>query len=213
MIFILFFICTTASPLEPDHLYRRQYRNGICDVDLTLDPTFINKHGLSSHQVAANAVNKASSLFSKPFGVEFNVSNIKHLQSSFGTNAETALSKFKQSTNAAKATNTNTRKPCMNVMLTSQDFNSVVGLAYVNKACSDSNHLLVSSHKNIVIGDSLAHEMGHAFGADHDSGTCADSGNPFIMHPSVQHGPNSLNFSKCSINQINSNMRSKTCIR
>lgn len=101
----------------------------------------------------------------------------------------------------------------MNVLLTAMDFGAVIGLAYVNQACASSNHLLVSAFKNIVIGNSLAHELGHSFGADHDTGVCYNPSNPFIMFPALKHGPNSLNFSQCSINQINSKLQSKSCIR
>lgn len=103
MIFLLFVLSIQATPLEPIH--RKQYSRGSCDVDLTLDP--ISKHGVNSHSIAYSALNNASRIFQQPFG--FDVSNIKHLSSSLGSDAGTSLSKFKQLTNRAQSSNA--RKP------------------------------------------------------------------------------------------------------
>jgi hypothetical protein len=100
----------------------------------------------------------------------------------------------------------------MNVLLTSQDFSAVLGLAYTNQACNpNANHLLVSSHRNIDIGNVLAHELGHSFGADHDSGVCQLPNSRFLINLGAT--PGIKTFSQCSINQINSKMNTKSCIK
>ncbi len=81
----------------------------------------------------------------------------------------------------------------------------VVGVAGVGVICTSRRYSvcdkLRTSESNRVL---VAHEMGHNFGARHDSG-----GAPFIMAPSVS---SSNNWSNASINSINNHIASRSCL-
>ncbi|XP_035592292.1 zinc metalloproteinase-disintegrin-like brevilysin H2a [Oncorhynchus keta] len=77
---------------------------------------------------------------------------------------------------------------------------STVGLAFIGTLCSDHSVGIVQDHnpKAIAVGATLAHEMGHNLGMNHDdSSACTCSGNSCIMAGALSWDiPKS--FSSCS---------------
>uniref|UniRef100_A0A4W5PFA9 ADAM metallopeptidase domain 28 n=1 Tax=Hucho hucho TaxID=62062 RepID=A0A4W5PFA9_9TELE len=77
---------------------------------------------------------------------------------------------------------------------------STVGLAFIGTLCSDHSAGIVQDHnpRAIAVGATLAHEMGHNLGMNHDdSSACACSGNSCIMAGALSYDiPKS--FSSCS---------------
>ncbi|XP_071391813.1 zinc metalloproteinase-disintegrin-like MTP4 [Centroberyx affinis] len=77
---------------------------------------------------------------------------------------------------------------------------ATVGLAFIGTLCSAHSVGVVQDHNSraIAIGATLAHEMGHNLGMDHDdSSACACSGDSCIMAPALSWDiPRS--FSSCS---------------
>ncbi|XP_054630637.1 disintegrin and metalloproteinase domain-containing protein 28 [Dunckerocampus dactyliophorus] len=77
---------------------------------------------------------------------------------------------------------------------------ATVGLAYIGTLCSDHSVGVVQDHNNraIAVGATLAHEMGHNLGMNHDdSSACACSGDSCIMAAALSWDvPRS--FSSCS---------------
>ncbi|XP_061907495.1 disintegrin and metalloproteinase domain-containing protein 28 [Entelurus aequoreus] len=77
---------------------------------------------------------------------------------------------------------------------------ATVGLAYIGTLCSDHSVGVVQDHNSraIAVGATLAHEMGHNLGMNHDdSSACACSGESCIMAAALSYDiPRS--FSSCS---------------
>ncbi|XP_020513659.1 disintegrin and metalloproteinase domain-containing protein 28 [Labrus bergylta] len=93
---------------------------------------------------------------------------------------------------------------------------ATVGLAYVGTLCSGHAVGVVQDHndRTIAVGATLAHEMGHNLGMDHDdSSACACSGDSCIMAAALSWNvPRS--FSSCSGNMYEKYLtgRSPSCL-
>lgn len=72
--------------------------------------------------------------------------------------------------------------------------------SYKSSGGVTSNH---SQNANII-ASTLAHEMGHNFGIDHDSGDCKCKNKSCIMSPQISGDP-PLHWSSYSIDQLNYN--------
>ncbi|KAM3611639.1 uncharacterized protein V6R79_021912 [Siganus canaliculatus] len=76
---------------------------------------------------------------------------------------------------------------------------ATVGLAYIGTLCSGHSVGVVQDHNDraIAVGATLAHEMGHNLGMDHDSSGCTCSGDSCIMAAALSWNiPRA--FSSCS---------------
>ncbi|KAJ6653719.1 hypothetical protein lerEdw1_008790 [Lerista edwardsae] len=87
-------------------------------------------------------------------------------------------------------------------LLTGIDFSGpTVGLAYVGTMCSPAHSLGVVQDHNInpiAIGATMAHEMGHNFGMNHDTNYCACSSGSCIMAAQLSY-KTPRDFSSCSL--------------
>ncbi|XP_075063293.1 zinc metalloproteinase-disintegrin-like VLAIP-A [Mixophyes fleayi] len=85
--------------------------------------------------------------------------------------------------------------------VTNTDFDGpTVGLAYVGTMCSNSHSTGViqdHSKQSISVGATIAHEMGHNLGMNHDSNNCICTADSCIMAPSLSYNTPRL-FSSCS---------------
>ncbi|KAM6431626.1 zinc metalloproteinase-disintegrin-like NaMP [Liasis olivaceus] len=87
-------------------------------------------------------------------------------------------------------------------LLTGIDFTGpTVGLAYVGTMCSPSHSLgVVQDHDSnpLPVGATMAHEMGHNFGMNHDKSSCTCRSAPCIMSDSISY-KTPQHFSSCSL--------------
>src|SRR5512139_348716 len=79
-----------------------------------------------------------------------------------------------------------------------------IGIAYIGGLCSSSFSASLSEARNTLQFDALvaAHEIGHVFGAPHDSETgsaCEATPATYLMAPQLN---SNSNFSQCSLDQI-----------
>ena len=90
---------------------------------------------------------------------------------------------------------------------------TTVGIAYVGALCSTGFGAGLSQGSNDPAFDSLiaAHEIGHNFGAPHDSmaGPCVAEPMTFLMAPMFN---NSNQFSACSITEMSDDIAAAACI-
>jgi len=159
-------------------------------------------------------LNVVDGIFSGQVGVQLNPVEIRILQDNGGltaTSPGTLLNQF--STFAASPGFTN---PGLAHLLTGRDLDgATIGIAYVAALCSARFGVGVSQ-----VTDSggtsgaltMAHEIGHNFGAPHDnqSGSpCASTPGTFLMNPFL----NGIDtFSQCSLQQIQPRVTAATCI-
>ncbi|XP_054853370.1 zinc metalloproteinase-disintegrin-like NaMP [Eublepharis macularius] len=87
-----------------------------------------------------------------------------------------------------------------------------VGLAFVGTICSDAHSAgIVQDHNTnpIAIGATMAHEMGHNFGMNHDSDFCTCSSGSCIMAAQLSYRP-PRDFSSCSFQDFQKFMMDRT---
>jgi uncharacterized repeat protein (TIGR01451 family) len=98
---------------------------------------------------------------------------------------------------------------------------NTVGIAYIKSICDDRFAVSLSQAGGNATLDVLvaAHEIGHTFGAPHDGDTdtdapaCAAASPPgYLMAPQVSFGPNSSNFSDCSLLEIGKKVATASCL-
>uniref|UniRef100_A0A098LWW8 Metalloproteinase, ADAM28-like protein n=1 Tax=Opheodrys aestivus TaxID=186591 RepID=A0A098LWW8_9SAUR len=98
-------------------------------------------------------------------------------------------------------------------LLTGIDFSGpTVGLAFVGTMCSSSFSTgVIQDHSNnpISIGATMAHEMGHNFGMEHDSDLCTCNAGTCIMTAQQSYNP-PKDFSSCSFQEYQNYIMSKT---
>nr|F8RKW1.1 RecName: Full=Zinc metalloproteinase-disintegrin-like MTP4; AltName: Full=Snake venom metalloproteinase; Short=SVMP; Flags: Precursor [Drysdalia coronoides]AEH95531.1 MTP4 [Drysdalia coronoides] len=89
-------------------------------------------------------------------------------------------------------------------LLTGIDFNgATVGLAYVGTLCSPTQSVAViqdHSKRTSMVASTMAHELGHNLGINHDSASCNCNAGPCIMSATISNQPFSK-FSSCSVQE------------
>uniref|UniRef100_A0A182C5R1 Metalloproteinase n=1 Tax=Phalotris mertensi TaxID=1260334 RepID=A0A182C5R1_9SAUR len=86
-------------------------------------------------------------------------------------------------------------------LLTSIDFNGLtVGLGYIGSLCQPKySSAIVQDHSDLtsLMASTVAHELGHNLGIDHDTNSCHCSSNVCVMSPEIGAVP-PQQFSDCS---------------
>ncbi|XP_061448319.1 zinc metalloproteinase-disintegrin-like NaMP isoform X2 [Rhineura floridana] len=98
-------------------------------------------------------------------------------------------------------------------LLTGIDFSGpTVGLAFVGTMCNPAHSLgVVQDHNTnpIAIGATMAHEMGHNFGMNHDSSFCTCSSGSCIMAAQLSY-KSPRDFSSCSLQDFQKYIMDRT---
>ena len=169
-------------------------------VTLVLDTEFQNHYGATAKDIAVAMLNIVDGFYSSQVDTEVYLYALQSLASN-GTLTDTDSGKL---LDAFRTWLTGSPVPFSGLahLLSGKDFEgSIVGRAWVGSLCSPTygsgvDQLTFSTAGGAAI---LAHEMGHNYGADHDSdgNSCPASG--YIMNAStnITHPP--TQFSTCSL--------------
>ena len=187
------------------------------DLAIVTDPLFAqvqeNSFNTSNDAAVVARVNVVDGIYSSQVGVQINLVQILELSSNgslTSTDSGTLLTQFGNFTNSSSFNH-----PGVAHLFTGRNLNgSVIGRAYLSSLCSPRYGVGINEiRQGGTIGSVLfAHELGHNFGSPHDNqsgSTCASTPGTFIMSPVIN---NSQEFSECSIEQMQPEINSSSCI-
>ncbi len=156
----------------------------LAQISTDADPQWYSTYGSSSNSEIAATLDAIEVIYKRDFGIQFDIVQQNVFQSSSpytGTDSSSVLSQFRTYTN----TNRHLGTADLYHLFTGRTFDSyVAGIAYVGVVCASPSYSYGTSENlgralNIVVA---AHELGHNFGAQHDTG------GGYIMSPSASSG-------------------------
>jgi hypothetical protein len=198
-------------------------------VDAYTEPTF-GQRWAHIRQDILDAMVKVNRAYTKQFNIGLPVVRVDYVgpKNDLGTglaqpskNLGEILGKLSKGVDKNQEVFAGIKNTCLALVITNQNTGSNLGTAFVGSsttsggvcdkngynigvANTESGNRLVSPD---VLFGTLAHEIGHLFGASHDddkrSGECNPPNNPFIMFPLIYAtGVNKERFSPCSTQAI-----------
>lgn len=182
------------------------------DMAIVADTQFANIHSNPSVAVVAR-MNVVDGIYSEQVGVHLNLTDIDVLTDNAGLTESGAFGLLDQFSNFANSAGFN--NPGLAHLFTGRDLNgSTIGVAWIGALCSKRFGTGLSQIRGTGTAGALtiAHEVGHNFGADHDnqSGSpCASTPNGFIMNPFLN---GSDQFSQCSLDHMQVQIQNAACI-
>lgn len=196
-------------------------KNAVRQLRLTVvaDTEFSSVHGGNRAAVVASRVNVVDGIYSSQFQTRIVLGEVRFLSTNGTLNTtivsgeDTLLSRFRSY--MASGDGRSIPKGGLNHLFSGKDFEgNTVGVAYLNTLCSTNygygiNQVRAASTTTAL---TIAHEMGHNFGASHDgqSGSvCASQTGSWLMSPSLN---GSTTFSPCSRTSMEPRIRAATCM-
>ncbi|WP_371194977.1 M12 family metallo-peptidase [Glaciecola sp. SC05] len=165
-------------------------------ISLVADVEYVNGTSNATADMISD-LNVADGIFKEQLNIQFLLTDTTELSDNgtlTSTNPETLIFAFRDS---------NFPNPGLRHLFTGKNLNgSTVGIAFVNSLCRNSS-VGITQRFGAATAIILAHELGHNFGAPHDSeggSVCSSTPSGFIMFPSVN--TNADTFSSCSVSQM-----------
>ncbi len=189
----------------------------VVTISTDADPAWYRLYGDKSNAVIASIINDAEAIYSRQLGIRFRIVK-QHVYtdgSPYGTDdAGAMLSRFTRNRenkdNLGENPATFDRDVDIKHLFTGRDFNGgVIGIAYIGVVCSvpTLSYGVTQHYMDIADAGIFAHELGHNFGAQHDS-----SRRDAIMYPSISVPP-AMDFSTVSVGEIQTHLNKyNTCI-
>lgn len=189
----------------------------VVTISTDADPEWYQKYGADSNAVIASIINTAEAVYNRQLGIRFRIVQ-QHVYADVSpytsTDSGRLLSAFTRNPDNAVNLSSNPATFSDDVdlkhLFTGKDIDgSVIGIAYIGVVCAVPTlaYGITQSYVEAANAGIFAHEVGHNFGANHD--TSDHSG---LMYPSVSIPP-AQRFSDASMVEINGHLsKYGTCI-
>ena len=182
------------------------------DIAIVADTQFTSNN-TNPDAAVVSRMNVVDGIYSEQAGVHLKVSEIRSLQNNTGLTSNspgTLLDQFSRYSESSSFNN-----PGLAHLFTGRNLNgSTIGIAFLGSLCSDRFGVGISQVGGSGTAGALtvAHEIGHNFGAPHDNqsgSACGSTPQGFIMNPFLD---GSDTFSTCSLSQMQPNIQNAACI-
>lgn len=189
----------------------------VVTISTDADPEWFDLYGSESNAVIASIINAAEAIYSRQLGIRFRIVK-QHVYTDGSpyetTNPGALLSRFTRNRenryNLAENPSLFDEEVDIKHLFTGKNFDgSVIGIAYIGVVCAVPalSYGITQHYMDIADVGIFAHELGHNFGAQHDS-TRKDG----IMYPSISVPP-ALDFSVTSVAEIQGHIsKYNTCL-
>jgi hypothetical protein len=189
----------------------------VITISTDADQEWYQKYGEQSNAVIASLINTAEAVYNRQLGLRFRIVK-QHVYSDnspfTSSNAGDLLTTFTRNPdnpiNLSNDPNTFQESVDLKHLFTGKDIDgSIIGIAYIGVVCAvpSLSYGVTQNYMEAANAGIFAHELGHNFGASHDSST-----RDGLMYPSISIPP-ANKFSETSLGEINSHLsKYGTCI-
>lgn len=184
------------------------------ELVVVADAEFVAENGANTAMAVTSRINVVDGIFDSQVGVALSLVEIVPLASNgslSSTNAGLLLDQFSDLTASGEIAN-----PGLAHLFTGRNLDgSTAGVAYLRSICRVSSGVGLSETRGGGTRGAItvAHEIGHNFGAPHDNqngSPCAATPSGFLMNPSLNFGGDS--FSECSLDEIEPIVNRAQCL-
>jgi hypothetical protein len=182
----------------------------VVTISTDADPEWYRKYGEQSNAVIASLINATEAIYNRQLGLRFRiVKQHVYTDSSPYTTTDSGMLLTAFTRNAENAANLGSNPITFHQdvdlkhLFTGKDLNgSVIGIAYIGVLCAvpSLSFGVTQSYMEAANAGIFAHELGHNFGATHDS-----SNREGLMYPSISIPP-ATKFSDVSLGDITSHL-------
>jgi hypothetical protein len=189
----------------------------VVTISTDADPEWYRKYGEQSNAVIASILNTAEAVYNQQLGLRFRIVK-QHVYSDtspyVSSDPGLLLSAFTQNqdnpVNLGNGADTFSADVDLKHLFTGKDIDgSVIGIAYIGVVCAvpPLSYGITQSYMEVADPGIFAHEVGHNFGAGHDSST-----RDGLMYPAISIPP-AQKFSDFSMGEIQTHIsKYGTCI-
>jgi hypothetical protein len=186
------------------------------EVGLLGDFEFFQRHGASGEDEMLARFNVVDGIFSSQLGLRITPAFLRVFTTSADPFTKTLSEQRLDQLGAYRNAHANLSALGLTHLVTGSTFeDNIVGIAYVGGVCDSRTGAGISSDMGFDVATSAlvaAHELGHNFGAEHDTdrdGPCGSTPDGYLMAPRIN---GSSTFSDCSVSSMEPVIAAAACI-